>query len=163
MTIEIVPAADSPWRAYPAPKDVDLANGPWCPMDIKVGLLPEQHGWVCASCGAHWDLHGRHGRWLTASSALLIDGHFIEHDEPTGEPVGRPGRVGRAVAGAVVAGAVLGGGYAAGRACRPYADLVPEALLWSLSLIVIGLLLTGAGALLAWRWWTSHNTGGGAA
>ena len=38
--------------AYPVPKDVDLVNGPWCPMDIRVGLLPEQHGWVCASCGA---------------------------------------------------------------------------------------------------------------
>ena len=165
MTIEIVPAPVSPWRgAYPVPKDLDLDNGPWCSMDLRAGLIPEQYGWVCASCGAWWDQNGRHGRWLTAGTALPVDEQLVERDEPAGGPAAaeRLRRIDRAATGAIVAGAVLGSGFAVGRELRG-TDVVPEALLWTVNLIVIGLLLAGCGLLLAWRWWTSRNTGGGAA
>lgn len=157
MTIEIMPAADSPWRAYPVPKDVDLANGPWCPMDIRIGLLPEQHGWVCASCGAYWDLRGRHGRWLSAGPARLVDGHLVEHHAPAG----RPHRVARVVAVVFAAGVVIGGGYAAGRQLR--GTDVPEDLLWTVSLLAVGVLLAGAVLVLAWNWWQGLGAGGGGA
>ncbi|MFC4066774.1 hypothetical protein [Actinoplanes subglobosus] len=161
MTIEIVPAS-SAWRdAYRVPKDLQLEDGPWCSMDLRAGLLPEQNGWICPSCGAWWDRFGRNGRWITAASAVLVDGHFIERDEPDTEPVEIGGlRLDRAAPLVVLSGVVLGGGYAAGRAMRSHADAVPEALLLGLSLIVFGLLLIGAGALLAWRWWTGRTDGG---
>ena len=76
-TIEIVAVAGSPWRgAYQAPKNLDLTGGPWCPMDIRTGLLAEQHGWVCASCGAWWGLLGGNGRWLPARGVRVVDGHL---------------------------------------------------------------------------------------
>jgi hypothetical protein len=151
MTIEIMPAADSPWRgAYPAPKDLDLENGPWCSMDLGAGLIPEQLGWVCASCGAHWDQHGRNGRWLTASTVLIGNaGQLVERDAVTAEAV-RLRRVDRAVAGCIVAGAVLGVGFATGRQLRG-ADVVPEDLLWAVSLMALGLLLIAVSLVLAWN------------
>ena len=163
MTIEIVPAAESPWRgAYPAPKDLDLDNGPWCSMDLGAGLIPEQHGWVCASCGAWWDQNGRNGRWLTAGTALISDaGQLVEHDELPAEAQ-RLRRVDRAVAAAIVAGAVLGGGFATGRQLRG-TDVVPADLLWAVSLTAIGVLLIAVGLVLAWNWWQGRQVDAGEA
>lgn len=76
-TIEIASVAGSPWRTYRVPKNLDLADGPWCPMDIRTGLLAEQHGWVCASCGAWWGRRGGHGRWLPASGIRVVDGQLV--------------------------------------------------------------------------------------
>lgn len=158
MTIEMTPPATSPWHEiYPVPKPLRLEDGPWCSMDTTTALVPELRGWLCPVCLAWWDLDGRHGRWVADSP--VIEGLVVAD---TTAAVARLRRIDRAATGAILAGAVLGGGFAAGRALRPYADLVPEALLWAVSLMVIGLVLTGCGLLLAWRWWTSH-TGGGAA
>lgn len=57
-------------------------------------------------------------------------------------------RFDRAVAAAIASGVVLGGGAACGRA---YADEVPYPLLWAVVVVVVGLLLIGAGLVLAWR------------
>src|SRR4051812_34603194 len=109
MSIEMVPAVDSPWRGlYPAPKDIALEDGPWCPMDLKAGLIPQAQGWVCASCGACWDQRGRHGRWLTASTVLVIDGHLVEQKEPGADPGMRLRLLDRRLATTIGLGAVCG-------------------------------------------------------
>ncbi|GIF08877.1 hypothetical protein [Actinoplanes siamensis] len=145
MSIEIVPATGSPWRdIYPVPKDVALQNGPWCPMDLKAGLIPQDQGWVCASCGACWDQHGRHGRWLQASTVLIVDGHLVEQKEPDAEAE-RLRWLDRRLATAVGVGAVCGAGYSAGRLMRPYADQVPGDLL----LLLSGLLAAAGGVVVA--------------
>jgi hypothetical protein len=147
MSIEIVPAADSRWRSIlPVPKDVVLENGPWCPMDRTVGLIPQDQGWVCASCGASWDQHGRHGRWLQADRVLVIDGHLVEPKEPGVEFVAEQLRwLDRRLATAIGAGAVSGGVYTAGRLMRPYSDQVPGELL----LLLSGLLAAAGGVVVA--------------
>jgi protein-S-isoprenylcysteine O-methyltransferase Ste14 len=61
-------------------------------------------------------------------------------------------RFDRAVAAAIAGGVVLGGGAACGRA---YAGEVPYPLLWAAVVVVVGLLLIGAGLVLAWRWRTA--------
>lgn len=157
MTIEIVPAAESPWRgAYPVPKDLDLENGPWCSMDLRAALIPEQHGWVCASCGAHWDEHGRHGRWLNASTALITNaGQLVEREALTAEQL-RLRRVDRTVTIAIAAGTVLGGGFATGLQLRG-SDVVPQDLMWAVSLMALGGLLIAVGLVLAWNWWQGRQ------
>ena len=150
MTIEMVPATGSPvWREiYPAPKDVRLEkNGMWCPMDTTVALRPQLHGWLCPTCLAWWDVRGRDGRWVT--DHRVIDGEVGA--DLTAEAA-RLRQLDRALALAITAGVVLGGGYTAGRAMRPHADAVPEALLWAASLILIGLVLIGLGVQAAQRW-----------
>lgn len=161
MTTFPVPAAGSPvWREiYPVPPRLDLGIGPWCPID-GAGVSVERYGWLCPVCLAWWDRTGGHPTWADAPAVTGDLMHPVDLDLPApGAPWWRSGR---GVAAGVGGALVMGGGYAAGVACRPYADLVPEALFWSLSLIIVGLLLTGAGVLLAWRWWISR-TGGGAA
>ena len=157
MTIEIVPAPVSPWRgAYPVPKDLGLDNGPWCSMDLRAGLVPEQHGWVCASCGAWWDQKGRNGRWLTASAALISNaGQLVEHDALTVEEQ-RLRRVDRTVTIAIATGVVLGGGFATGRQLRG-SDVVAQDLMWAVSLMAIGGLLIAVGLVLAWTWWQGRQ------
>lgn len=80
-------------------------------------------------------------------------------DAPATEQVRRVDR--RCALLVAAAAVVAGAGYGTGRALRPYQPLVGDALmLLVLSLILFGLLLMGAGALLAWRWWTGRADGG---
>lgn len=141
------PVVESPWRGvYPVPKDVALQDGPWCPMDLNAGLIPEDQGWVCASCGACWDQHGRHGRWLDASTVLVIDGHLVEHKGPGFDvEAGRLRWLDRRLAAAIGVGAVCGFGYGAGRLMRPHAEQVPDELL----LLLAGLLAAAGAAAIA--------------
>jgi hypothetical protein len=164
--IEIMPTTR--WReSYPAPKDVALENGPWCPMQIRTPLLTERHGWVCVHCGAYWDHDGRHGRWLTAAMLRLVDGCLVERDTPTpaaaaapvsnAEPLAEPTaeavrlcRVDRAVTGAIVAGAALGGGFATGH--QLLAGTGSQDLMWTVSMTGLGALLIAVALVLAWHW-----------
>ncbi len=145
MSIEIMPTTQSPWRSIlQAPKDVTLEDGPWCPMDLTAGLIPQDQGWVCASCAACWDKHGRHGRWLTASTILVIDGHLVEHQEPI-SGTARLRRLDRWLAATIGMGAVCGFGYSTGRLMHPYTGHVPDELL----LLLAGLLATAGAAVIA--------------
>ena len=160
MTTIGVPEVGSPdWRVvYPVPPRLRLEIGPWCPID-DAALAVERYGWLCPQCLAWWDRTGGNPTWADAPAVAGDLMHPVDLDLP----VAPWWRTRPAMAAAGIGGLlVTGGGYAAGRALRPYADLVPDALLWAVSLIVVGLLLPGAGLLLGWRWWTSH-TGGGAA
>ncbi len=162
MSIEITPTAGSPWRSIlPAPTDVALENGLWCPMDRTVALLPELDGLVCASCGACWDQHGRHGRWLTGNTILIIDGHLVEHEERGSDAATRLRRLDRRLAAAIGVGAVCGFGYGTGRVLHPYAQQVPDELV-----LLLASLLAAAGAValavvLLARWWEARFGSGG--
>ena len=165
MSIEIMPTTQSPWRSIlPAPKDVTLEDGPWCPMDLTAGLIPQDQGWVCASCAACWDQQGRHGRWLTASTILVIDGHLIEHQEH-GSDTARLRRLDRRLAAAIGVGAVCGFGYSAGLVMRPYTGQVPDELLLLLAalLAAVGGVVIAVVLLLGWldaRSWGPRRAAG---
>jgi hypothetical protein len=144
-SIEITPAAGSPWRnILQAPTDVALENGLWCPMDRTVALIPEHDGLVCKACGACWDQHGRHGRWLTASTILIIDGHLVENKEP-GPDAERLRWLDRRLSAGIGLSAVCGFGSSAGRMMRPYADQVPDEML----LLLSGFLAAAGGVVIA--------------
>lgn len=155
MTTFVVPPSGSPvWRGiYPTPPEVRFEVGPFCPLDdthLHREPLNERPGWMCPTCLAWWDLRGRHGRWLAART---VEGQVLAVVDGDPAAVARLRRVDRWAAGAVGAGAVAGLGYAAGRAVRPHADLVPDDLIWALAgvLAAAAVVLLVVAVLLRWH------------
>jgi hypothetical protein len=156
-----IPAVGSAaWRArYPAPPNLDLDCGPWCRLCDAV-LVIERHGWLCAQCLAWWDRLGTHGVWVADGPAL--DGATVNTVVDLGEQPGpaqaRLRRFSRAAALTIPAGIVLGLGASAG---REFAQQAEQPMLWAAVFMLVGLLLIGAGLLLA-AYWVAGRIGGGA-
>jgi hypothetical protein len=53
----------------PAPPDVRLELGAWCPLDDTL-LRLELTGWSCPACGAAWDHAGTTGWWISGGVDL---------------------------------------------------------------------------------------------
>ncbi|WP_430787089.1 hypothetical protein [Actinoplanes sp. G11-F43] len=160
MTALPVPSPGSAaWRArYPVPPDLDLECGPWCRLCDAV-LVIERHGWLCAQCLAWWDRNGRRGVWVADGPALegVTVSTVVDLGEQPGPAAARWRRFDLALALTIPAGIVLGLGAAAGRELVQQAE---QPLLWAAVFMLAGLLLIGAGLVLAARWWAGHAGGG---
>jgi hypothetical protein len=156
LSLTPVPAAgDLAWRGiYPTPPAVRFEVGPFCPIDdthLHLAAAGSDPMWSCPTCGAGWDVWGCRGRWLEASTGLVVDGHLVERAE-RGADVEALRRLDRRLAAAIGAAAVCGFGYRVGRLMSPYAGQVPDGLL----LLLAGLLAATGGvvvvAVMLLRW-----------
>jgi hypothetical protein len=159
-TLPVPTPGSAAWRArYPVPPNLDLECGPWCRLCDAV-LVVERHGWLCGQCLAWWDRLGTHGVWVADGPALegATVNTVVDLGEQPGPARARLRRFSQAVALTIPAGIVLGLGASVG---ADFAQQAEQPLLWAVVFMLVGLLLIGAGLVLA-AYWVAGRIGGGA-
>jgi hypothetical protein len=137
--------------ARPLQLDPQAAQGLWCPMgDHALDRGPD--GWRCMapSCWAGWDWQGRRGWWI-GDAAASVDAAAVARR-----------RLDRRIAAAVATVTIAGLGLFTGHEMRPWAGVLPAAVLWPIAggLAVLMVLAAGIGVLVrrVRAWWPyRHN------